>query len=360
MSLPSDEPDVICVKEGACGTITLNRPKALNAVTHGMVRDMAHALGVWENDPEVGCVLIRAAGERAFCAGGDIRYLYEKGKAGRFDDQLAFFADEYRLNRHIRRYAKPYVSLIDGIVMGGGVGVTLHGTHRVAGDRFSFAMPEVGIGFFPDVGASYFLPRLPNKTGLYLALTGARADGGDAVALGLAGAHVPSARFAALTDRLRNGQPVEAAIAAEAAAPAASAIAAQRGLIDACFGLHSVAAIVDALDATATAEKSAFAAQAAAAIRAKSPSALAITLRQMQAGADLDIEDALRMEYRIAARVIHMPDYYEGVRTTIIDRGMKPAWRPPTIAGVDPNSIVAFFAPLGSRELDFAAVDAAR
>ena len=180
------EPEIICERRGASGLVTLNRPKALNAITHGMVGRLAEALDAWERDPSITCVLIKGAGGRAFCAGGDIRMLYEAGTGGEVGRALAFWRDEYLLNIRIKRYPKPYLALIDGFVMGGGVGVSLHGSHRVAGQRYSFSMPEVGIGFFPDIGATYALPRLPGETGMYLALTGARVGPEDAAAIGLA------------------------------------------------------------------------------------------------------------------------------------------------------------------------------
>lgn len=178
--------EIICERRGAAGWITLNRPTALNALTLGMVRAMAAALDRWEHDPALRLVVVVGAGGRAFSAGGDIRALSESCRAGRHDEALTFFAEEYRLNIRIKRYPKPYVSLVDGIAMGGGVGVSLHGSHRVAGERYRFAMPEVSIGFFPDVGATHALPRLPGRAGLYLALTGARVGPDDAARLGLA------------------------------------------------------------------------------------------------------------------------------------------------------------------------------
>ena len=179
-------PEVLCERCGAAGVITLNRPQALNAITHDMVHDMRRALDGWAVDPAVTRIVVRGAGERAFSAGGDIRHLYELGMAGRQEEALTFWRDEYALNIVIQSYRKPYVSLIDGIVMGGGVGVSLHGSHRVAGGRYALAMPEVAIGFFPDVGATYALPRLPGRTGTYIALTGERVRAADALALGLA------------------------------------------------------------------------------------------------------------------------------------------------------------------------------
>ncbi|MGH6801649.1 MAG: enoyl-CoA hydratase/isomerase family protein, partial [Methylocella sp.] len=229
------EPEITCEKAGCCGLITLNRPKALNALTLHMVRQMAGALNRWERDPGVTRVIITGAGGKAFCAGGDIRILYDLGKAGRNAEQLSFWREEYHLNRRIKLYPKPYVALADGIVMGGGAGISVHGSHVIAGEHFTFAMPETGIGFFPDVGATFFLPRLPGYTGRYLALTGMRMTCGDALAFGVAFAHVPSVRHAGLVQRLIGGEDIEAAIAAEKVPPPVSALDQQRQSIERCF-----------------------------------------------------------------------------------------------------------------------------
>src|SRR5215472_9140593 len=190
--------EILCERRGTAGVVTLNRPQALNAVTHDMVRSLWHWLETWARDPAVTRIVITASGQRAFSAGGDIRVLHDLGRAGRQEDALPFWRDEYRLNTFIKGYPKPYVALIDGITMGGGVGLSIHGSHRVAGDRFVFAMPEAGIGFFPDVGATFVLPRLPGELGLYLALTGERLDAADGVLSGIATHRVASQRFADL------------------------------------------------------------------------------------------------------------------------------------------------------------------
>src|SRR5437763_5508360 len=225
--MESPSSDTLFERRGAAGIVTLNRPKALNAVTHEMVRALARQLAAWAHDGAVTRVIIRAAGDRAFSAGGDIRALYELGRAGRQAEMLTFWRDEYPLNAAIKRYPKPYVALIDGIVMGGGVGISVHGSHRVAGDKFSFAMPEVGIGFFPDVGATFVLPRLPGKLGSYCALTGERFDAADGVAAGVATHRVPSARFADVIEALCRGDPVEAALAGHARDPGRGPLAAR-------------------------------------------------------------------------------------------------------------------------------------
>ena len=213
----SPEAEALVERRGRAGVIVLNRPKALNALTLIMIRLIAAALDEWESDAAVDRVVLRGGGERAFCAGGDIRRLYELGRAGDHDVQLTFWREEYQLDRRIKTYPKPIVALVDGIVMGGGVGLAMHAAHTVASERFVFAMPEVGIGFFPDVGASWLLPRLPSRAGVYFALTGLRADAGDAVAFGLAQTFVPSTAFPALAQALESDEPVKTALARFAA-----------------------------------------------------------------------------------------------------------------------------------------------
>lgn len=337
---------------GAAGFIFLERPKALNALTLPMVRVIAEALDVFERDDAIARVVVASAGGRAFCAGGDIRLIYEQGKAGDHAAQLAFWREEYQLNRRIKRYAKPYVALIDGIVMGGGVGLSAHASHRVASERCVFAMPEVGIGFFPDVGATYVLPRLTHGAGVYLAVTGLRADAGDVVGLGLAQTFTPSASFEALAQALEEPGPLEAILARYAAAPPPSKIMAEAAHIDAWFATLDRQAILDALGAAAD-RGSAFAQAALAAMRGKSPTSQAITLRQMELGADLSFEEAMRLEFRIVSRICRGHDFYEGVRATIIDKDQSPRWSPADGEPLDADALAAYFAPLGAEELTF-------
>jgi enoyl-CoA hydratase len=350
------EPEIICEKAGCCGLITLNRPKALNALTLNMVREMTDALDRWEREPGVTRVIITGAAGKAFCAGGDIRILYDLGKAGRHAEQLSFWRQEYCLNRRIKLYPKPYVALADGIVMGGGAGISLHGSHVIAGEHFTFAMPETGIGFFPDVGATFFLPRLPGHAGVYLALTGAGMSCGDALAFGVAFAHVPSARHGGLVQWLMGGEEIAAAIAAESAPPPASALQPQSQSIERCFSAATLTSILANLDDAGHAGLD-FARSAAHAIRSKSPSSLAIALRQMQIGCKLDIGEALRTEFRIVSRIARGHDFYEGVRAVIIDKDNRPLWSPAGVESVEPAGIEAYFAPLLEGELDFRAKD---
>src|SRR6516162_3307907 len=266
--------EILFERRGAAGLITLNRPQALNAVTHDMVRALRAQLAAWVYDAAITRVLITAAEGRAFSAGGDIRHLYDLGKGGRRDEALKFWRDEYPLNLAIKKYRKPYVALIDGIVMGGGVGISVHGSHRVAGDRFTFAMPEVGIGFFPDVGGTWFLPRLPGELGTYCALTGERLAAADAVAGGVATHRVESGRFPELLDALCGAVPVDAILAAFAQ-PRGGPVLPHQAAIDRLFAGDRVEDILAALEAEAArGTEAAFASAAAALMRTKSPTSL--------------------------------------------------------------------------------------
>jgi enoyl-CoA hydratase len=345
------EAETLVERRGSAGILVLNRPKALNALTLTMVRIVAAALDEWEHDPAVTRVVIRGAGEKAFCAGGDIRKLYELGRAGEHAAQLAFWGEEYQLNARFRAYPKPIVALVDGIDMGGGVGASVNATHMVVGDRFVFAMPEVGIGFFPDVGATWFLPRLPHGFGRYFALTGLRAGPGDAVALGLAETFTPSARFGALAEALEGKAPVEEILRRFAEAPPASPLMGHAAAIEACFASGDRETILAALEA-ASAKGAAFAGPAFTAMREKSPTSQAIALRQVTIGGALDFPEAMRTEFRIVSRIAHGHDFYEGVRAVIIDKDNRPRWAPaPSIAEID-----AYFAPLEADELNIPSV----
>src|SRR5262245_919219 len=277
--------DILFERRGVAGVVTLNRPHALNAVSHDMVRALAQQLAEWEGDGAVTRVVVVANGGKAFSAGGDLRALYDLGRAGRYDEALDFFRDEYALNALIKRYRKPYVALIDGIVMGGGVGVSVHGSHRVAGDRFTFAMPEVGIGFFPDVGGTWFLPRLPAELGIYCALTGERLTAADSVAAGVATHRVASARFPELIEALCGATPVDALLAAFAEPAGEGPVTARREAIDRLFRGDQVEDILAGLDAAASQNGTKFAAATAALMRTKSPTSLKIALAQMRRGA---------------------------------------------------------------------------
>jgi enoyl-CoA hydratase len=291
-------------------------------------------------------VVIQGAGERAFCAGGDIRALYESGRAGT-PYALDFYRDEYLLDALVKHYPKSYVALIRGIDMGGGVGVSMNGSHRVADESMVFAMPETGIGLFPDVGGSYFLPRCPGEIGMYLALTGARLKTADAICASLATHFVPAAQRDALIARLIAGDPPDVVLSALQADPGKAPLTQQRGKIDTVFSAGSVEAILERLDR----DGSDWARETAATIRTKSPTSLKVAYRQIREGAKLSFDDCMRMEFRMVNRVVAGHDFYEGVRATIIDKDGAPKWLPSSLAAVSDDHVTAYFAPLGEKEL---------
>jgi enoyl-CoA hydratase len=348
--MTSPNSDIQFARRGAAGIVTLNRPKALNAVTHEMVRALSVQLDAWKHDGAVTRVIITAAGERAFSAGGDIRALYELGRAGRQAEALGFFREEYTLNSAIKRYPKPYVALIDGIVMGGGFGISVHGSHRVAGDRFQFAMPEVGIGFFPDVGGTWVLPRMPDEVGTWCALTGDRLKSDDAVAAGIATHRVRSDRFADLAEALCGDVSVDATLAAFAEPAGEGPVMARRSVTTRLFSAGSVEDILSRLEAE-TGTDAEWARATAAAIRAKSPTSLKLALAQVRRGNGWSFEDCMQAEMRIVSRIVHDHDFYEGVRALIVDKDNVPRWQPASLAEVSDAEVERHFAPLGAGEL---------
>ena len=343
----TDDKQVVVERRGSGGFIVLDRPQALNALTLRMVREIAAALDDFERDAGVERVVVSGAGERAFSAGGDVRWLYERGSAGDYAAQSAFFREEYTLNARIKRYRKPYVSLIDGLAMGGGVGVSLHGAHRVATERAELAMPEVAIGFFPDVGATFALPRLPHRLGVAMAVTGLRARCADMAAFGLATAHVADARLPALARALERPGDTGALINEFASPAPASPLMAHVQTIETAFAQADAARIAAALKA----DGSDFAGRLIDMMASKSPTSLAIALRQMQIGASMSFEEAMRVEFRIVTHICRGHDFYEGVRATLVDKDNRPQWRPPAGERPSPEDIDAYFAPLGADEL---------
>jgi enoyl-CoA hydratase len=337
---------ILFERRGALALMTLNRPKALNALTHAMCVTMRTKLDEWAKDASVGAVAIRGEGDRAFCAGGDIRALYDSGRTGTAY-AFEFYRDEYRLNATIKHFPKPYIALLRGIVMGGGVGVSVHGSHRVADESAVFAMPETGIGLFPDVGGSYFLPRCPGEIGMYLALTGARLKTADMIDAGVATHHVPAVKIPELLERLAAAEPPDSAISALAVMPAAAALAEHRPEIDRHFSEVSVEAVLASLDGV---DKE-WSRATAATIRTKSPTSLKLAYRQLRAGRTLGFDDCLRMEMRMVARVIAGHEFYEGVRATIIEKDNAPRWQPSILAEVRDADIDKYFLPLGEKEL---------
>ena len=335
--------------EGGVGRLTLNRPEALHALTLDMCQIMTDALLRWREDAAVELVLLDHTGPRGFCAGGDIRMLAESG-AGDGQEARAFFHLEYRLNHLLMTYPKPVVALMDGVVMGGGVGIALPARYRVATERTTFAMPETGIGLFPDVGGGWHLPRLAGQTGYWLALTGARIKAADCMALGLATNYVESAKLEALkADLIAASGPdrIASCLAAHASDPGPSPLEPYRIVLDDCFSAPSVEAVMDRLERDA----SDWAKAQHAALQTKSPQTLKVALRQLQTGAALpDFASNMVMEYRIGARVVQRHDFLEGVRAVIIDKDNEPKWSPSTLEAVDEALLDEIFAPLAADQ----------
>src|SRR5438552_8664457 len=353
--------DILFGCEGGVAAVTLNRPQALNAFTLNMYRRFDPILRAWAEDSSVKAVLIRGAGERAFCAGGDVRAIYEAGRGLSGDRSLTsvFFREEYELIRHIHRYPIPYVALIDGITMGGGAGVSVNGAYRVATERTMLAMPETGIGLFPDVGATRFLNLCPGQIGRYLGLTGARVDAADSLYCGFATHFVPRERLPALITALAHmddrGGRVEQILAGFASDSGPAPIAGRQAAIDRCFTGATVEAILDALEREAAGggPDAQWAAETRAGLLTKSPTSLKITLRQLIVGRDFSIENTLALEYRLTQHVMAGHDFYEGVRAVLVDKDQQPRWDPASLSEVDDAMVEAYFAPLGEAELGF-------
>ncbi|MBO9508729.1 enoyl-CoA hydratase/isomerase family protein [Thalassospira sp. A3_1] len=341
-----NEASVVFSKDGAIGHILLNRPKALNALDLPMVDAITAKLREWENDATVVAIVIEGAGEKAFCAGGDIRGLYDARK--RDDDALldAFYRREYYLNNYIATYPKPYIALMNGITMGGGVGVSVHGHFRVVTERTLFAMPETGIGFFPDVGGGYFLSRCPGQIGLYLGLTGARIKAADCLYADLATHNVNSENITALKSDLSAIEGGNDPFVAVKKVLDDHHVKGEEGLlntlrteIDKLFGADTVADIFAALDASSTD----FAKETAKILRSKSPIAVCVTFEQIRQGRDMTLEQDLAMEFRLSQRTVRMPDLFEGVRAVIVDKDHSPKWQHADIGQVDPRDVAAYF-----------------
>ena len=335
--------DILFAGEGALGRVTLNRPRALNALTRDMAEAFHARLDAWAEDPGVAAVVAEGAGERAFCAGGDIRALY-RAMTTRGDTLTAeFYRAEYRLNYRIHTFPKPYVALVDGVAMGGGVGLSVHGSHRVLTERTLFAMPETGIGLFPDVGMSHVLAHMPGALGVYLGLTGARLGVADALYIGYGTHYVPSGRLGDLIAALAAEAPaVDAVLARFVADPGPPPLARRRALIDRTFSAPSVIAILDRL----VAEDDPWCAEIRALLRSRSPTSLLVTFEAIARGRTLALAETLKMEYRLSQRFCAGHDFREGVRAVVIDKDNAPHWHPPRLEDVSEAMVAAYFPAL--------------
>ncbi|XP_063788297.1 3-hydroxyisobutyryl-CoA hydrolase, mitochondrial [Pseudophryne corroboree] len=348
--------EVLLTKSGCAGVITLNRPKALNALNVNMAQLIYRQLKLWEEDPDTSVVLIKSSGGKAFCAGGDIIAITEAGKAG---EPLAqdFFKQEYILNNAIGTYKKPYVALIDGITMGGGVGLSVHGHFRVASEKTLFAMPETAIGLFPDVGGGYFLPRLHGKIGLYIALTGLRLKGRDVHKAGIATHFVESKKIPALEKdiaTLRSPSKEDVAdvlhtyhTESVAGEDKPFVLAEHLDKINRLFSANSVEEIFENLKR----DGSPFALQQLQTLSKMSPTSLKMTFRQLESGSSLSLQEVLTMEYRLSQACMKGHDFYEGVRAVLIEKDQNPKWKPERLEDVTKEYLDACFASLGSNDL---------
>ena len=339
-------------RDGALLRITLDRPDALNALTHGMKRTIAAAIMRWGGDPNIYAIVLDAQGSRTFCAGADLTEFHEP--AGRRDEILAIQAEETRLLWQLERCIKPSVALIDGLVMGSGVGLSMFGTHRVAGEGYQFAMPETAIGYFPDAGATRFLGRLPDHLGVYLGLTGARVGRADALELGLVTHCIGRQHYAAIRAGLADADPIDPLLDERHKTPhndgSEGALQRLRPAIARCFGRDTVEEILGAIAAETGAARD-WARMTAATLARRCPASLKIALRQLRGAGGLDLKAALETEYRMAVHCLVRPDFQEGIRTLLVDKGDLPRWNPATLAEVTPQMIEAVFAPVGVREL---------
>jgi enoyl-CoA hydratase len=344
----SDAPSVVSRIEGRAGRLTLNRPEALHSLNTAMCVEMIEALTDWREDPAVSWIIIdHAAGTRGFCAGGDIRMLADSGR-GDGADARRFFHTEYRLNHLLQSYPKPVIAIMDGVTMGGGVGISVHGGYRVATERTVFAMPETGIGLFPDVGGGWFLPRLPEpELGTWLALTGARMKGQDLLSAGVATHFALSAELSRLLPQLCAEGPAALARQPTDTAP----IVPYPGALKPLFGFDALEEIIVALASAQPHDGRNWAHEQLEVLKTKSPQTMKVALRQLREGAKAArFADVMRMEYRIACRVVHRHDFLEGVRAVIIDKDNAPKWSPDTVEGVTPDILDAIFAPLPAEE----------
>jgi enoyl-CoA hydratase/carnithine racemase len=330
---------VAAYRQGRAGRVVLDRPAALNALDLPMIRAVAAALAAFADDPAVHVVTIASASPRAFCAGGDIRAVRAHALAGEAAAIEAFFAEEYALNLAIARFPKPWIALIDGACLGGGIGLSVHGSARVATERAMFAMPETAIALFPDIGASYVLPRLPGALGMFLALTGTRMTGTDAVHAGFATHYVPTEALPALSDAIAADG--AAALGVHAQPVPAFGLAAQRAAIDHCFAADSVPEIIARLEA----DGGEWATATLATLRRMSPSSLVWSHRLVRAGAGRTLAQCLEAELALTRTVTMHPDFAEGVRAMVVDKDRTPRWSPPRIEDVDPAAIAAMFGP---------------
>ena len=344
-----DRKDIRIACEGAAAIITLDRPRALNALTAAMRAEMGAGFPKWARDPQIYCVVIRSTSPKAFSAGGDVRELtaWAREDMGKARQALAA---EYGLNWLLECFSKPTISLINGAVMGSGVGISLYGTHRVAGEGYKFAMPETAIGLFPDVGVAHALARMPDEVGIYLGLTGRAIGRADALALGLVTHCVPAESFDVIAAALKDADPVDPVLDGRHVDPGPGELVALRPVIARCFGAGSVAEIIGRLRAE-TGELADWAGKVTDELERMSPLSLAVTLRHIRNARAMNLREVLQVDYRLACRFLAGWDFREGVRAALIDKDGAPEWRPAGIGAVTRDMVDGYFAGMGAEEL---------
>ena len=354
--MSKDSGEVVFSQAGRLGRIVLNRPKFLNALNLNMVREIQEKLNEWNENPKIGGIVVQGRGEKAFCAGGDIKRLAESAMRGELAYCREFFSTEFLLNRNIHRLEKPWIAIVDGITMGGGVGLSVHGRFQVATERTIFAMPETSIGYFPDVGASYFLSRLPSEIGTFLGLTGARLNGRDMLELGIASHYIHSKNLDEVLVGLRAVPPGEGStqyaydlLEKFSLKDKGDFISEHKQVIKKCFSKNSVEDIFATLEQVG----GEWAEQVLDSLLRKCPRSLKVTLRQLTQGRTLDFESCMIMELRIASRFMKEGDFYEGVRAMLVDKDFRPSWQPLTLKEIGDEEVEKFFQPLSDGDLTF-------
>lgn len=340
----SKNKDILFERRGRCGLVTLNRPRVLNALNYDMIGQMEEHYIDWAGDADVYGVLLAAAPGPAFCSGGDLKSLYESRREGNTGAILDKYTSEYQHNWTLDRFLKPHVSLMDGYVFGGGVGISLYGTHKVAGENYRFAMPEATVGFFPDVGATWFLPRMPGRIGLYLGLSGNQIDRADAYSLGLLTHCIDAREFDAIRAAMCEADPIDPVLDERHVDPGASELLRMREEIDRHFAGDCVEEILSSLE-SATGPRAEWARETAAKIRKNSPLSLKVAYWQICRSPSPTLEDALELEGRIARHFLTGEEFYEGVRALLIDKDKSPQWSPSALEDISEERVEAYFAP---------------
>jgi enoyl-CoA hydratase/carnithine racemase len=341
---------ILTEKIGTAGVITLNRPKALNSIDLGMIRDLQEALKVWKEDFSISHILVKGAGEKAFCAGGDVRSVYDAWERRDRDYMDAIFREEYELNYALSVYPKPYISLINGISMGGGLGISIHGSHRIVTEKTVMAMPESAIGFFTDIGASFFLNKCPGKIGIYLGLTGDRVKGADALYCGLGTHFIDSEKLPSVYQQLlsaSNQKDIDRILNEAITLPEKSFLEENQNLIDELFSGETVEDILMALKTDA----SEFAQKCFEGLQKKSPTSLKIIFELLKRHQGKTLKECLVTEFRLSQHFVEQPDFFEGVRALLVDKDQKPVWIPSSLSEIDQDAISWYFEELGEKEL---------